>query len=254
MATHLIIPDSHSHPDFHNKRYDWAGRLAADIKPDTIIDIGDWADMPSLCSYDFGTRGYEGKRYHKDVASAVEARERFNKPLQEAKKKMPRRVSLIGNHEQRISKAISADAAHLEGVISLDDLQHKEYGWERVDYDGSTPGVVIIDGVAYAHYFVSGVMGRPISGERPAHQLVQKQFTSCVQGHTHTTDYCVRGTGRGNHLHGLVVGVYQDYWADYAGNVNDIWWKGVIVLRDVENGQYDPQWISLAALKREYSK
>ena len=43
--THLVIGDSHAKPGINNDRYTWAGRLAVDLKPDVIIDIGDWADM-----------------------------------------------------------------------------------------------------------------------------------------------------------------------------------------------------------------
>lgn len=249
----LVIPDSHAHPEFHNKRYTWLGKLVADTDPDIVLDIGDWEDMPSLCVYDIGKRSFEGKRYWKDVAAGIDARERFHAPLRDKKKKLPKRIALIGNHTERINKAISLDAAKLEGVISINDLQHKEYGWEVVPYNGSTPGIIDINGVSFSHYFVSGVMGRPISGERPAHQLVQKQYRSCVQGHIHTADHCVRGSVQGKKLHGLVCGVYQDYYADYAGVANDMWWHGVVMLHDVQNGQFDPEWINLERIKKAYA-
>ena len=250
---HLIIPDAHATPDFHNKRFTWLGELVADLKPDKVIMIGDWVDMPSLCSYDQGTKGYEGRRYLKDIAAGVDAQEKFFKPIRDRKKKMPKFFMLEGNHENRISRAISSDAAHLDGIISVDDLQFKEHGWEFVPYNGSSPGILDLDGVAYAHYFTSGIMGRPISGVHPAYQLIHKQYMSCTQGHTHTTDYCVRTNASGKDLHGLVCGVYQDYDADWAGEANTMWWRGVIVKDHVENGTYDPRWIGLDAIKKEYS-
>ena len=45
MKTHLILPDSHAHPDYSNDRYTWIGKLIMDIKPDVLINIGDTADM-----------------------------------------------------------------------------------------------------------------------------------------------------------------------------------------------------------------
>lgn len=252
-STHLIIPDSHAHPDYHNKRYTWLGKLTADIKPDVVIDIGDWEDVPSLCDYDKGKKSFEGRRYKDDVVSAVDARERFEAPLNEAKKKKPKKFALIGNHTNRVNRAISLDAAKLEGVISVDDFQAKDHGWEVVPYEGSTPGVITVDGVSYAHYFISGIMGRGISGTHPGYQLLQKQYTSCVQGHLHVADHCIRSNGRGKHIHGLVVGVYQDYDADYAGLANDLWWRGVVVLRNVEDGNFDVQWISMDAIRKEYA-
>lgn len=252
-VTHLVIPDAHAHPDYHNKRFGWLGQLVADVKPDKVIMLGDWADMPSLCSYDKGTKGYEGRRYKKDIEAAIDAQERFFGPIRAAKKKLPEFWMLEGNHEHRIDRAVSYNAAELDGIISQDDLMYEDFGWNYVRYRGSTPGIEVIDGIAYAHFFASGIMNRPIGGVHPAYQIVTKQFMSCTQGHTHTTDYCVRTAANGNHLQGLVAGVYQDYEADFAGEANSLWWKGVVVKRNVRNGMYDPEWISLDAIMEAYA-
>ena len=252
MSSHLIIPDTHSTPDFNNDRFTWLGKLVVDLKPDTVIMLGDWVDMPSLCSYDKCTKGYEGRRYKNDIEAGIDAQERFFAPIRAAKKRLPRLVMLEGNHEHRITRAISSDAAHLDGIISLDDLEYEHFGWEWVPYYGSTPGIIEVDGIAYAHYFTSGIMGRSISGEHPAYSLLVKQYMSCTQGHTHITDYCVRTTATHRHIHGLIAGVYVDYYMDYAGEANDLWWKGVIFKTNVEKGQYDPRWIGLESIKKEY--
>ncbi len=252
MKTHLVIPDPHSHPDHNNDRFERLGRMVVDIKPDVVICIGDFADMPSLCSYDKGTKGYEGRRYNHDIESAIDAQEKFFAPIRAAKKRLPQFYMHEGNHEYRITRAIESDAAHLDGIISQEDLRFNEFGWEVVPYNGSTPGVNVVDGVAYAHYFTSGVMGRPIGGMHPAYQLITKQYQSCTQGHVHTTDYCVRTNAAGHNIHGLVVGCYQDYHADWAGEANELWWRGVIVKRAVKNGEYDPEWISLKEVERRY--
>ena len=252
MKTHLIIPDTHAHPDHHNDRFEWLGRMVVDVKPDVVVMIGDWADMPSLCSYDKGTKGFEGRRYKHDIEASIDAEERFFAPIKASKKKRPKFYKHIGNHEHRITRAIDSDAAHLDGIISLDDLRFRHYGWRVVPYTGNTPGVNVIDGIAYAHYFTSGVMGRPIGGMHPAYQLITKQYQSCTQGHVHTTDYCVRTNAAGRNIHGMVVGCYQDYHADWAGEANELWWRGVIVKRAVKNGEYDPEWVSLKSIKEKY--
>lgn len=253
MTSHLVIPDPHSHPDHNNDRFEWFANLAVDLKPDVIICMGDWADLPSLCSYDKGTKGFEGRRYKHDVDHANDALERMDAPIKRQKQKLPRKVMLEGNHEHRIKRAIEHNAAQLDGMISPYDLRFREYGWDYVEYDGGTPGITVIDGVHYAHYFTSGIMGRPISGIHPAYQLLAKQYVSCTQGHTHTTDYCVRTTAGGDFIQGLVAGVGQDYHADWAGDANNLWWRGVIFKDNVEKGAYDPRWISMDTLKREYS-
>lgn len=242
--THLIIPDSHAHPDHSNERYSWLGNLIVDVKPDVVVDIGDWWDMPSLCSYDRGKRSFEGRRYHRDIAAGVEAQDRMFAPIRKQKKKLPRFVRCLGNHEDRINRALDMDPI-LEGTIGLSDLQSKEYGWEEHAFKD----VVEIDGVSYSHFFASGVMGRPVVSAR---SLVQKKHQSCTQGHIHTFDYFVDSDVRGRTIHGLFAGVYQDYEADYAGQGNALWVPGVAIKRGVENGSYDLEWVSLKRIKEIY--
>lgn len=249
----LIIPDAHATSEHNNNRFTWLGRFAAELKPDKIICLGDFGDLNSLCSYDKGTKGYEGRRYKKDVEAVLDAQERFFAPIKAAKKKLPQFYMLEGNHEHRIKRAIDHDAAQLDGIISFDDLGYREFGWEVTEYNGSTPGILSVDGVAYAHYHTSGILGRAISGTHPAYQLLSKQFQSCTQGHTHTLDYCVRTSANGNHIHGLVAGVFQDWEAGFAGNANLIWWKGVTIKRNVHDGHYEPQFVSLDTIRRLYS-
>jgi hypothetical protein len=251
--THLIIPDAHAHPDFHNKRAEWLGALINDVKPDVVVNIGDSADMPSLSSYDKGTKGFIGRNYKKDVEAAVDFEDRLWSTVKRQKKRLPYRVKLHGNHEQRIAKAINS-SPELEGAISFSDLHEADYYDTVVPYVGNTPGIIELDGVHYAHYFVSGVMGRPIGGEHPAYSLLTKEFVSCTCGHIHVMDFAERTTVGGKKIYGCVAGVFQDYDSEWAGEVNKLWWRGVVVKRGVENGGYDPEFISLARLKKEYGK
>lgn len=249
---HLVIPDAHAHPDFNNDRFSWLGNLIVDLKPDHVVCIGDFADMPSLCSYEKGTKGFEGRRYKKDIDVTIEAQERMFAPINKRKKKKPKFWMLIGNHEHRINRAISADAAQLDGIISLDDLAFRQFGWKVVPYSGATPGHLELSGVRYAHYFTTGVMGRPISGLHPAATILLKQFQSATQGHIHTTDFAVRTRADGQHLQGLVCGCYIDYFADFAGEANKLWWSGVVVKDFNDDGTYDPRWISIERIRKEY--
>lgn len=253
MTRHLCIPDPHAHPDHHNKRFGWLANLIIDTRPDHVICMGDMADMPSMSSYDRGTKGYEGRRYKKDLWCVHDALNRIREPLVKRKKKLPKFWMLEGNHEKRITNATNNDAM-LDGTIGFEDLLYKDYGWETVRYNGGTPGVLTLDGIAYAHYFTSGIMGRPISGINPAAALLGKQFQSCTQGHTHTTDYAVRTNASGSYIQGLVAGCYLDYYAEWAGEANRLWWSGVVMKENVNKGVYDPRFISMHSIKKEYKK
>ncbi|MGW8181328.1 MAG: metallophosphoesterase [bacterium] len=251
MSTHLVIPDPHAHPEHNNDRAFWLGRLINDIKPDVVINIGDSADMPSLSAYDRGKKSFQGRTYARDIAAHHDFQDKLWWTVKSTKKRLPHRVALEGNHDERIKRAINLQP-ELEGAIGPEDLGMDYYYDQYVEYEGLTPGIVQIDGVSYAHYFTSGVKGLPVAGEHPGYYLVSKKFTSCTQGHTHTTDFCVRTDAQGKRILGLVCGVFIDYRATWAGSSNDLWWQGVIIKRHVDNGVYDPEFVSMARLRDVY--
>ncbi len=252
MSTYLIIPDQHAHPDHSNIRADWLSSLIQDLKPDVVANMGDAADMSSLSSYDKGKRSFHGKSYKKDLDSHLEFQERLWEPVRRQKKKLPFRFVLEGNHENRIERALDL-SPEMQGVIGFSDFQFDRYYDEVIRYDGGLPGIYKRDGILFAHFFPTGVSGRPIGGERPAHMLLSKNGMSSIAAHSHTLDFATRRTVADETLNGLVVGCYQDYTNDWAGPIGKFWQAGVAVLRNVENGTYDFQWISLEALRKEYS-
>ncbi len=252
MKNLLVIPDQHAHPDFNNNRADWLGKLIIDTRPEIVVNIGDAADMSSLASYDKGKRSFQGRSYAKDVNAHLDFQERLWQPIKKQKKKMPDRYFFVGNHCQRIDRALDL-SPELVGTIGYKDLCLNDFYNEVIPYEGDTPGMKIIEGTAFAHYFITGVMGRGIGGEHPAYTLLTKNFQSCVQGHTHTLDFCERTNAEGKKIQGLVCGVYQDYDSPWAGERNKIWWKGVVLLKNIENGQFDLETISLDRLRKEYS-
>lgn len=213
--------------------------------------MGDQSDFPSLSSYDKGKRSFVGRTYAADVASHLEFQERLWEPVKRRKKKMPRRVFLEGNHEHRIERALDL-SPELTNTISFDNLELSEYYNDIVRYEGTTPGQIEIDGITYAHYFIAGVSGRPMAGEHHAYQLLAKQFSSCTAAHSHLADYAVRTVANGRKIHGLVAGCFLDYPLDWAGETNKLWWRGVILKHNVEDGNYDPEFISLDRLQKEY--
>ena len=254
---HLVVPDSHAKPGVSNRRADWLGCLIRDLKPDVVVNLGDGADMESLCSYDRGTKSFHGKNYEKDIEAHLDFQERMWGPIKKQKRKLPERHYLIGNHEHRITRAIQLQP-ELEGDrfgVSMKDLDLKKYYDEVHDYTGGTPGVKVIDGIAYAHFFISGVKGLPISGENIGSSLLSKHHHSCTCGHIHTLDWANRTTVQGKRINGLAAGVFQEHWSSYAGEANRLWWPGVVIKWDVDGqGNYDPEFVSMKRIQREYSK
>lgn len=251
MSTYIILPDQHAVPYFNNDRADWAAKLIIDIRPDVVINMGDAADMESLSSYDKGKRSFHGKSYKKDIEAHLDFQERLWGPVKATKKKLPHRVILEGNHENRIERALDL-SPELQGTMGFEDYEFHRYYDEVVRYDGGLPGIYKRDNILFAHFFPTGVSGRPIGGERPAHMLLAKNGMSTIAAHSHTLDFATRRTVADEYLNGLVVGCYQDYINPWAGPIGKFWQAGIPVLRNVYEGNYDFQWISIEALRKEY--
>lgn len=251
MTIHLVIPDPHAHWEHDNERATLVSKLIADINPDVVVNIGDTADMPSLASYDQGKRAFNGRTYRADIDASLDFNDRLWTPLRQRKKRMPRRVFLEGNHEHRIERALDL-SPELVGTIGLKDLQLEEFYNDIVLYSGNTPGTITIDGISYAHYFVSGIKGLPLGGEHPGYTQITKLFNSSTSGHSHLLDYSIRTDNNGLKIMGLQAGCFIDFPMEWAGETNRLWTRGVVVKRNVENGQYDFQFISLKSLIKEY--
>lgn len=258
--TILVVPDSHAKKDVDNRRYSWLGKFIVERKPDAIVNIGDWYDMESLSSYDKGKKSFEGRSYKADVEAGNEAIrlveteiKKVNDKLRQDKRKLykPQKISLLGNHEQRIERAIN-EQRELDGTIGYDDFEFEKFGWDVIPF--LKP--IFIEGIAFAHYFPTGVMGRPVSGETPALKLIRTQFNSCVMGHIHTRDFAERTGADGSRKASLVVGCYLDptQYESYAGEANKIWWKGLVMLNNVKNGSFDPEFISIETLQEKYER
>lgn len=207
MTRHFVLPDVQNRSEDSTEFLSMIGEYIAEKRPEKIICLGDFADMASLSSYDVGKRAFEGRRYQKDIDAAVEAMRALLEPIKQLqerqannKKKIysPQMIMTLGNHENRINRATNTDAK-LEGVLSVDHLRYKEFGWEVHDF----LEVVVIDGVAYSHYFTSGVLGRPVT--TAAAQLTKKHM-SCIAGHQQGLQMSIGQRADGIQLHGIIAG------------------------------------------------
>jgi hypothetical protein len=144
---HLVIPDSHAKPGEGNKRALWVAELIKEVKPDVVIHLGDSADMPSLSSYDRGTKGFHGRRYKDDIDAHLDFQDKLWSPVKKAKKRLPLRIFMHGNHEERINRAVQS-SSELDGTIGYEDLNLSEWYDEEYEYNGTTPAVAVVDGIA----------------------------------------------------------------------------------------------------------
>ena len=249
---HLIIPDTQIRPGDDTKFLEAIGNFIVDKRPEVVVQIGDFADMPSLSSYDFGKRQFEGRRYKADVEASKEAMAVLLAPIKQARKKAiaghrerynPRLVLTTGNHEQRIVRAVDGDAK-LEGTIGLQDLEY-EKDWEVHPF--LEP--VIIDNIAYSHYFVTGVAGRPAG---TASAQLRKTNMSSIAGHQQGRQVAYASRADGSTITSIIAGSCYEHSEEYLGIQGNRHWHGVIVLHEVNNGSFDEMFVSLDFLKKNY--
>jgi len=248
---HLVIPDTQIKYGEDLTFLTWIGEFIVQKKPDVIIHLGDFADMTSLSSYDVGKKSFEGQRYVKDIDAAQRGMDLLLAPLvnfnllkkkNKEKQYKPRLVLTLGNHEQRIECAINNDPK-LEGLISYTDLPYEK--WEVHEF--LSP--VVIDNIAYCHYFPSGLLGRPISS---ASCMVSKLHMSCIAGHQQGRQVAYGKKADGTNITCIIAGSCYEHQEGYLNKQTNNHWRGLIMLNEVDNGSFDEMFLSLGYLKKKY--
>lgn len=252
---HIVIPDTQLKPGVPVEHINWIAQYIVDKQPDVLTLIGDWADMPSLSSYDIGKKSFEGRTYAADIEVANDCLSMLMEPIEQEQKRLIkgrrgawnlRKLVTLGNHENRINRAIENDRK-LDGLISTDDLKFKDFGFEVAPF--LQP--VEIDGVAYCHYFVSGVQGRPVATAR---SLLNKHHMSCIAGHQQGRDIAYASRPNGTKITGIIAGSCYLHDEEYLNNQSNDHWRGLYVLHEVDNGSFDEMPVSLDYLERKYGK
>lgn len=246
---HLYIPDTQIKVGVPIDHLEAAGNYAAEKRPDVIVIAGDWWDFPSLSSYDKGKLSFEGRRYRLDVEAGKAGMEKFLGPIRKQKGYNPRIVMTLGNHEERVLRAVQEHAV-LEGMIGLHDLQLEAFGIESHEF--LKP--VVIDGVAYCHYFPRAASGKVMqskSGAPNALAQLRREGRSCVAGHTQGFDIaCLPFCGRLQW--GIQAGSFYQHSESYLTPQGQDHWHGVIMLHEVNEGSFSPMVVSLTYLLTKY--
>jgi len=251
---HAVIPDVQAKDGIDFTYLTKIGKYLVEKKPDKWICLGDFADMPSLSSYDVGKKSFEGKRYTKDVEASHRAMQAllaplwdFNAKAKKNKEKQyhPELIMTLGNHENRINRAVNDDAK-LEGVLSVDALGYEGYGWNVHPF----LDVVVVDGIAYSHYFTSGLLGRPVT---TAAACLSKKHMSCVQGHQQGLQIASTYRADGARLTSIIAGSCYEHNEDYMSSQGNKHWRGFLMLHDVNDGEFDLMNVSLDFIQKRYA-
>ena len=251
----LVIPDAQVKEGVPLEHLSWAGEAICEYRPDVVVNIGDFADMPSLSSHDVkGSKYFEGLRYTKDVEVTKEAMKMLLAPLRslQAKQKQnkekiykPRMVLTLGNHENRINRAVNNNPM-LDGLVSTKDLEY-ERDWEVFEFLHP----VFINGVGFNHYWPVGAMGRPAASPTA---IISKLHMSCVAGHQQGKAIAYGKRADGRPICAIIAGSFYQHDESYMDQLSNRHWRGLVVLNDVKDGSFDEMMLSIEYLERKYGK
>jgi hypothetical protein len=256
LTNHLVIPDVQAEANTPTKHLKACGNFIVEHRPEVIVQIGDFADLPSLCSYDRGTKGFDSRSFKLDVDAAKSAMADLLGPLHKLQARQrkahkevykPKMVLTLGNHEVRLEKALKTELSRLEGLISMDSLGYKDFGWEVVPF----LKYKMIDGVTYVHYVMNDFSGTAKTSMKTA---VDKIMGSVTVGHRQTLDIHVKPDPKtGRSVWGICAGAFYMHDEDYKGEQGNIHWRGIIHKRDVSKGDFNPEFIKMDHLLDNYS-
>jgi hypothetical protein len=239
---HIVIPDVQAKPGVRLDHLTWVGNYIAEKKPDVVVCIGDFADMEALSKYDVGTIRGENKRLKKDLDVARQAMDLLMAPIRAVDGYNPELHLTMGNHEHRLNR-FANEHPYLEEVVGTHMLRYDEWGWKVHPF--LKP--VTIDGVDYAHYFISGTMGRPASSARV---MRNKRTRSAIMGHVQQTEVDFDPL---SHQWFIFCGLCCLHDEEYLGPQGNNHRRQILVLHEVEEGRFDPMFVSLRFLEKAYS-
>ena len=254
--THVVIPDTQIEPGDPTDMMGWIGSYIVEhlagrsnVK---IIHLGDHAAMNSLSVHN-SPQEQQGMTYEDDINSANVAWSELNAALVSYNKKRkaykekkwnPEKHILIGNHENHIDRAVANDP-RLVGKLRLSDLDYERSGWTVHPF----LKVLQLDGVNYSHFFVNNSNGRAISGM--IETRIKSIGASFVQGHQQGLKVGMVET-IGGRRRGIVAGSCYLKSEGYRGPQAMGEWRGILVLHQVREGDYDLMEVSLDYLCRRY--
>lgn len=247
----VVIPDTQVRKGTPTEHIEAMGKYLLAERPEVVVCIGDWWDMPALNFY--GTKlDMENLRLVDDLEAGCAAMDLLFKAMDEYNLKQrrnnhkqykPRLVFTIGNHEPHVRVLrIFEDQPHLKGCIRLPKLEN--WGWEVHEF--LKP--VVIEDIRFCHYFKNthSAKKNPIGG-MPDTMLKNLGF-SFVQGHTQGFKMAKHYLGDGTERIGIVAGSFYTHDEKYMGNQGNEHHRGFVHLRDVKSGganvaEYSIEWL-----------
>jgi len=259
MKKILVLPDSHTEPGQDLRRFDWAGKLIADQRPELIVELGDFMTVDSLSSWNRNKRlTLEQKRFEYEIDTAIEAISYLFAPLKELQATQRRQHVAIyhpitihcnGNHEDRVQRYAEL---HPEMALTLDRRMERVFD----PYNHVIPYKEFYEyaGIMFTHAPCNAA-GSPVTGKYAlarATELVQK---SIVFGHLHRREHlniARHGMSKQDVIQIFCAGAFFEQVDSYVAGATNHYCRCLQILHVTSYGRFDPEEWSLTRLEQVY--
>ena len=248
----LVIGDSHDSPKIPKNRFLWIGKHIRKIKPQYVVQIGDFLSLDSCCWHiDNATMQARKNKgtFIEDINSFDDALYELNKGI--GKTKTIKHVTL-GNHEFRLWKWEDNNPEYYNMGKNKLLKTLKKYGWTTSGY-----GVFyFIEGVGFTHVPFN-IMGREFGGVNVERNIGQNSLFDIVFGHTHKfNDVRCPKIGDSNYIRVVNVGcaLPMNHVENYAKLSTTGWFWGVVDLTIYNDKIQEVRSITMDTLELTYGK
>lgn len=191
----LFVPDYHIP---YESKTTWAlmYTVAEELKPDTIVIMGDFGDFKAVSSH---------LKNPIDKTRLKWEMEQCNRRLDQLDELgAHRKIFLAGNHEWRLQRYLQEKAPELYDMISVPELfRLKERGWEYVEY---------MQHARLGNLYLTHSGGG--TGVGSARKAMDTFGHSVVSAHAHRMQYVVEGNAAGGAKVSTLFG--------WGGDINEI--------------------------------
>jgi hypothetical protein len=224
---------AHDSPGIPDKsRFKHVGRLAQQLRPDFIVDLGDTLDLDSLSTHAASGSVDDRQRpgFLTEIDSLEEAIDTFDVNAPPAHE-VPR-YHLNGNHEYR-ARRFELNNPTTDQVYTLPLAQvFARHGFSEMGFREW----LYIEGVGFSHAPIN-MMGKEYGGKTAGNMVLNEATHSIVWSHIHRQHFERRAKiGIGNGLQSYNTGTFlpQGYLKQYAGLSQTGWTYGAseLTLRD----------------------
>lgn len=217
----VCVGDAHDTPAIPDKsRFEWIGKYVRAIKPDVLIQIGDFADLDSLNTH-IPNETYHGRAkptFMADMAS-------FNEALGHIDCDGIEKHCTLGNHERRLY-LFEDRAPEAYGMMQF-ELQRI---FERHKWTFSPYGeITFYGGVGFVHAALNR-LGKTYGGKNAEQTIANDCLHDLVIGHSHTDrKHRAAKIGHNNEVQVINTGcaLPSGYMFQYAQHATTGWSYGI---------------------------